>query len=350
MSQSATLVNQNAIAERLNLSVATVSRALRSQPGIHPSTRSRVLEAAAELGYQPLRNHRSKTTSQANYIGVFVRSVRPDMRPTYLVGMANLASQLNLSLVLHHTPLQEPEVLLDPQRQPPALRDGTLAGAVLVHRWPANVVRYLCDRMVCVSIIHQVPGIPMDTVDMDHAHGMALMARHLYQLGHRRIGFFGLCGELDWSRATYGGYAEALCELGLPMDPCLVVPAPTNVLEDCNARPDEVVNHAVSVMRQHGVTAFMAASHWAATFLSRAMTERGIKIPDDLSITGFDDSDRLPGVNITSTRIDTGAMGAEALHRVTLRLAEPRRPQQVISFSCSLVVGESVAAPKSLAK
>jgi DNA-binding LacI/PurR family transcriptional regulator len=349
MAQAAAMINQNVIAERLNLSIATVSRALRNQPGIHSATRSRVMELAAELGYRPLRNHQQKGPKKSSYVGVFIRSWHRGIRPLYLDGMVDMAANLDVSLVLHHTRLEDAETLLDPSRQPPALRDGTLNGVVLVHRWPGEVVKFLAERMACVSIVHQVPGIPMDTVDMDHAFGMALMARHLYQLGHRRIGFFGVCSDLAWSKSRYGGYVQALCELGLPMDPSFLIPVSARVLEDRTAPWEDEIDRAANLVRG-GVTALMAASQWSASVLMRGLVDRGLRVPQDVSITGFDDTDPAgieSALKITSTRIPGEAMGAEALRRVLLRLAEPSRPTQAIHFACTFIEGQTTAAPSS---
>jgi LacI family transcriptional regulator len=346
MSQAAAVINQNLIAERLNVSIATVSRALRNRPGIHPRTRSRVMEVAAELGYRPLRTHQSKKASAAKYIGVFIRSLHRGVRPLYLDGMAEMAAHLNVSLVLHHTPLEDADSLIDASRQPPALRDGTLNGVVLIHRWPANVVNYLFERMACVSIVHQIAGIPMDTVDMDHAHGMTILAHHLHKLGHRRIGFFGLNPDIAWSKARYGGYVQALCELRIPMDPSLIVAAPARALEDRNVPWEEEIDRAAEMVREQEVTALMSASQWSASVLCRGLIKRGLRIPEDVSVTGFDDLDPLgiEGMKLTSTRIAGEAMGAEALRRVLLRIAEPSRPAQTIHFACTLMEGQSTAA------
>jgi len=343
MAQTETVVNQNLIAERLNISVATVSRALRNRPGIHPRTRSRVMEVAAELGYRPLRTHQAKKTGGAKYIGVFIRSLHRGVRPLYLDGMAEMAAQLNVSLVLHHTPLDDADSLVDASRQPPALRDGTLNGVVLIHRWPVNVVQYLFARLACVSIVHQVAGIGMDTVDMDHAQGMCLLAHHLHGLGHQRIGFFGLSAEIGWSKARYAGYAQAMCELHLPLEEKLVVKAPARSLEDRNATWEEEVDRAAGLVRQEGATALMAASQWSASVLCRGLMARGLQIPGEVSVTGFDDLDPLgiEGMKLTSTRIAGEAMGAEALRRVLLRIAEPARPTQKIQFACALIEGQS---------
>jgi LacI family transcriptional regulator len=199
-----------------------------------------------------------------------------------------------------------------------------------------------------VSIVHSVPGLLIDTVSMDHTKGMSLLVRHLYDLGHRRIAYFGLNGEVTWSKSLYGGYAQALCELGLPMDPSIVIPVSAQQLEDRLAHWGDEVDQAAGLARDGGVTAFVSSSHWVASVLCRGLAERGVNVPGDVSVTGFDDMDPMgvEGIKITSTRVPGEAMGAEALRRVLARIVEPSLPAQTALFSCALIEGDSTTPPR----
>jgi DNA-binding LacI/PurR family transcriptional regulator len=131
------------------------------------------------------------------------------------------------------------------------------------------------------------------------------------------------------------------------MNPDFVVPVSAQELEDRTAQWSGEIDKAASLVRDQGVTALMAASEWTACVLCRGLQERGIRVPTDVSITGFDGMDPLgvDGMQFTSTRIPGEAMGAEALRRVLLRLAEPSRPTQAIHFACTLIEGKSTAPP-----
>ena len=306
------------------------------------------------MGYRPLRNHQQKGPFKSSYVGVFIRSWHRGIRPLYLDGMVDMAANLNVSLVLHHTPLQDAETLLDPNRQPPALRDGTLNGVVLIHRVAGRCCAgFLADRMACVSIVHQLPGIPMDTVDMDHAFGMALLARHLHALGHRRIGFFGLCSELAWSKARNGGYRHALCELSLPMDPTFLVPVSARVLEDRTAPWEDEIDRAANLVRG-GVTALMAASQWSASVLMRGLADRGLRIPQDVSITGFDDTDPAgveSALNAFHKNPRRRAMGGERASPCAIATwLSPPGCIQAIHFACTFIEDQTTAPPSGSAK
>ena len=342
------LVSLDGIAERLNLSKATVSRALRNLPGTHPRTRSRVMEAAAEMGYRSLRTRTAEFSDQSThrYIGVFARSSRARWRSTpFLEGLSQAANALDVSLVLQHVPFEKAETLTKTHTQPPAMRDGSLAGVVLLHRWPEPVVKYLVERYACVSIVHDVPGLPLDLVDMNHQSAMHQMVFHLVEQGHQKIGFLGRSRDFAWSKARYGGYNQALYEFGLTADPDWVVDVSARLLEDFNDEWDAVADR-VAAQIQQGVRAWMACSDWAGYALSRKLLERGFRIPDDVSITGFDnvEHETYGCPSLTSVAVPHQAMGAEALRNVLRRTDEPALPRHTSLFDCALVVGESTAA------
>lgn len=344
------VVNQDVIAEKLHLSKATVSRALRNLPGIHPSTRSRVMEAAAQMGYRPQRTRvrpgatETEAVTEHRLIGVMVRSRSEQWRSLpFITGMAEMATALNVSLVLQHVGLSDAGAILDPHRQPPALRDDTLSGVVLIHRWPEAVVRYLAERYPCVSLVHRLPDVPMDIVDMDHGAGMLRLMRRLYELGHRQIGFIGRSRDLSWSKARYGAYVEALYALGLPYDPAQVIDVPTELLEDNSLSWDEPVERAATLARSQGVRAWMGASDWAGYSLCRGLIDRGLRIPEDISVTGFDtrEYNTLGCPPLTSVRVPLEPMGAEALRRVVRRAGDPSYFYQCVQFDCALREGET---------
>lgn len=342
-----TPVNLDGIAERLNLSKATVSRALRNLPGTHPRTRSRVMEAAAEMGYRSLRTRSADVVDPTThrYIGVFVRSSRGRWRSTpFLEGLSQAANSLDVSLVLQHVPFDEAEILLKAQEQPPAMREGSLAGVVLLHRWPKSVVSYLAARYACVSIVHDVPDIHLDLVDMNHESAMHQMMSHLVAQGHQKIGFVGRSRDFAWSKARCGGYNKALYELNLPTNPAWIIDVPAPVLEDFNDEWDAVADKVAAQICQ-GVRAWMACSDWAGYALSRKLLERGFCIPDDVSITGFDniEHETYGCPPLTSVAVPHQAMGAEALRNVLRRTDEPALPRHTSLLDCALVVGKSTA-------
>ncbi len=336
--------NQTVIARQLNLAPGTVSRALRHQPGIKPETRERILKLAAELGYSVKPRGKSTPSSDksACYLGVLVQSPESALTHSrYLVSLSEAAANMNVTLIVHHVLFSECGSILNADKQPAAMRDGRVRGLVLVHRWPEDVVAELSQRFPCVSIVHFYPSQQIDLIDMDHRGGMNQLAEHLYDLGHRRIGFFGRCSEVSWSRARYAGYVEAMSKLELPVDPRWSIALPGESF-DQRTLPGHAAEAAVEYARA-GVTAWMATNEWAGQALVQAFRHAGLRVPEDVSVTGFDNSDviRNPVIRLTSVGVSLTSIGTAAIRRLYGRLANPNDPWQSTLFRVELVLGDS---------
>ena len=336
--------NQTFIARQLHLAPGTVSRALRQEPGIKPETRERVIKLAQQLGYTLRRRAKNGSDAAACYLGVLVQAPESSWTHTrYLVGLSEAAAALNVTLIVHHVSFQDCLGILNSDKQPPAMRDGRVKGICLVHRWPEEVARRLAEKFAAVSVVHFYPDSGIDLIDMDHRGGMNLLAGHLHSLGHRKIGYFGYCGEISWSRARYAGYVEAMAKLGLPLNPGWTINFSADVF-DQHLVPADTSERVVSLMRQ-GVTAWMAANEWSGQAITEIARKAGLRVPEDISITGFDSSDTQPrpAIELTSVGVSLSLIGAAALQRLNHRLTNPDEPRRNILFDVSLVAGKSTA-------
>lgn len=341
-------INQKSIAKNLNLSVATISKALGDSTEINSRTRARVINMASKMGYK-CPGARGKKSAEANskFVGVLIHS-HPDewQRATYFAGMSEKCAKLNVSLTLHYFTTADREHVLDPEYQPPVMRDKQLSGVILVNRWPGQIVKKLLKDFPCVSVIHEVPGVDLDVIGVDDTSGISKLTDHLYELGHRKIGFFGRCGEMTWSRARFGAYAESLCRLGLEYAPESVSDVSIEQLENRSMALDEQIDYVAGRIKC-GVRAWMCASDWVGYVLCRGLMDRGFNVPRDVSITGFDNTEinQLGCPELTSTIVPVVKIGAEALRRLMARLRHPTSPQLHIKLPCEFAPGETTAPP-----
>lgn len=337
------------IAERLNLSVATVSRALRRVPGINPGTRARVIQAAAQMGYHLPKNYRSEPldNGQLQHIGALVEMPANSMPPdSYIVGMSDAATTLNASLIVHYVKPENCEQILKPQYQPRAMSSGLLSGLILVFRWPTHIVQKLSKLKPIVSIAHQYPGVETDVLGIDNLGGVELLMRHLHGLGHRQIGFFGRCPGLHWSSVRFGGYVAALTNLHLDYRPEWVVDVDSEHLISRESDWDACCSQVERLTRS-GVTAWVCASEPAGWELTNCLRARGFRVPEDVSITGFHSPDRPESgkPDLTSVRASYEAIGAAAMKRILYRIQNPAESTRAILFPCELQNGLTTAPP-----
>ena len=342
---------QAIIADKLGVSQGTVSRALHNKPGIGQEVRAKVLEAARRLGYQlPRANGDDLDDGNGDFVGVLVHAP-PHLRwrrSGYLEGMSGAAPALDVTLVLHHVARADCHGVLDPQRQPPLMRRGKIKSLILVFRWPHNVVQQLASRYTCISLQHEYPGTSIATISLNHRQAMHEMMAHLKKLGHEKIGFVGRCAELSWSRARFAGYVDSLCQLGMEHLPERVIDLPSTLLEAYD-ETGEAWNGCVDQVikaKRAGVTAWMAASDFAAGWICRGLSRRGVRVPEELSITGFDAAGPAPDdcLAITSVSVPFEAMGAAALRMAVNRFCGPLDPPAGLVFDCPFVPGKTTAA------
>ncbi len=340
------------IADRLDISVATVSRALRRVPGINAETRASVLQMAAQLGYRLQKSYRTGRLSKTalHHIGVLVETPLSNLPAPYMTGMSEASMSLNASLVVHYVRPEHCERILLPEFQPRAMQSGLLSGLVLVFRWPIDVVKELSNSFPTVSIMHQYRGVDIDVVGVDNQSGIDLLIQRLHEFGHRRIGFFGRCGDVHWATARFGAYVGTLSALGIEHRPDWGIPIDFDTLNDPRRPWDHFTGKAVEAVRQ-GVTAWVCATEPAAHQLYARLVAEGFRVPEDVSITGFHRPDSVDPseVQLTSVTASYEDIGAAALKRLLYRIQNPSESVRAILFPCGLYPGETTAPPPGAA-
>ena len=333
------------IAEKLGISVATVSRSLRRVPGINAETRATVLQAASELGYRLPNSYKNGTVAKdrLQHIGVFIETTHSNLTHPYLTGLSEAAMALNSSLVIHHVKPGECERVLDPAFQPRAMRSGLLSGIVLIFWWPADVVRGLSQLLPTVSIMHKYPGTDVDMVGIDNEGGMEVLIRTLYEKGHRRIAFLGRCSKLHWATARFSGYVAALSSFELEYRPDWVVDVDFDTISKKEAVWDE---HEAKVERltSEGITAWVCATEPAGWKVHEWLSRRGLRVPEDVSITGFHrpTQPEAGSLDLTSVGASYEAIGGAALKRLQFRIQNPSESSRTVLFPCEFHAGTTV--------
>ena len=173
---------------------------------------------------------------------------------------------------------------------------------------------------------HPVSPCPFPWVETRHAEGMRLVAEHLVDLGHRAIGFVGGPADYEHVQARLGVWRETLLEAG-------VEPGP--------------VAHAIGELFDGEVTAIVHTSDGLAAAALAAARDRGIAVPGELSITGFDDSPlaALSAPPVTSVRVDYAGFG-EGAAAALLASIEGEPLPEFQAAPPELIVRESTAPPR----
>ena len=320
------------IARLAGVSAPTVSKVLNGRDGVASSTRQRVEDIISEYGYEKLGNGEPAAVVELVFQALdslwaleIVRGVEQVVRAD---GMAVAVTEMDGRLTPDRNWARQ---VVD--RRP--------AGVIAVSaQLTAAQQEQLASRRIPVVVLDPSgePGHQTPSVGTTNWNGGLLAARHLLELGHRRIAMIGGPSQFVGCRARLDGYRAALDAAGVPADPDLVRTADLYV-EGGLAAATELLGLA------HPPTAIFTANDLQALGVYRAARELGIRIPDELSVVGFDDLPfvRWFGPPLTTVRqplLEMGAAAAEMIRELSLgrSLGHDR-----IELPTTLVIRDSTA-------
>lgn len=326
------------VAARAGVSLGTVSNVLNNPDRVGADIRERVEEAMRALDFVPSRAAGQLRSRRSELIGVVVPDVGNPFWAAVLRGVEAGVDAAGLTMVVgstHQDPERQRHVLLGLESQGV---DG-LVIAPIVDRasdWAAFERR----RLGVVTLERQGRGSDGAWVSLDNVRGARLAMAHLIAEGHRRIALVNGPASVSWCAERREGAAQALLDAGL---------APDDVLVDVEVRDLTVAEGAAAVaplLDAGRVSAVMCVNDMLALGALLAMQERGIRVPEDVALVGYDDADFAPALNppLTTVRQPSYDMGLAAAG-LLLRGGE-RVPGEHVEFEAHLVVrGSSVAEP-----
>jgi LacI family transcriptional regulator, xylobiose transport system transcriptional regulator len=325
------------IAREAGVSAPTVSKVLNGRADVAPATRERVEELLRRHGYQRRRG----TQSSAQLLELVFHELDSSWAMEVIRGVENVVREEGLSVVL-----SESSGRLSLGQ---SWMDGVLA------RRPTGVVLVLSslDRAQQAQLTSRdIPFVVMDpagdpgqdvpAVGATNWHGGLAATRHLLELGHRRIGVIAGPSRMMCSRARVDGYRAALETAGIVFDPGLVREG------DFNHEAGYAAGLELLRLRDRP-TAVFTGNDLQALGLYEAAREQGLRIPEELSVVGFDDLPlaRWVGPPLTTVRQPLTEM-AEVAARMVIDLARGNRPNTLrVDLATTLVERSSTAPPPS---
>jgi LacI family transcriptional regulator len=343
-------INQQALADRLNLSRTTVSRSLSNHPAISPETRARVLEAAMEMGYRgtPTRTIRRSRQSKPVTIGVVIgvpgANVEMATFPFVLQGIRRRAEMEHVAVdVAFENP---PELASDLSSSSILrnIRTRDWRGTILIYPFPEAAVDGLARKISTVAVLESYNHPEVDTIDTDDFDGISAQVRRLIAAGHRKIGYvtwhYPVGGH--WTMRRFGAYVEALFTAGVPFNPDWTC----NVQKPYISKDAAIAQFVADRVRRHDVTAWVCAADHQAYHLIQDLEPLGISVPKDCSITGFDGVPPPSGMpQVASMRVPHEDIGQSAVSRLLGRILHPRAPRRKILVEAQPVEGTTIAPP-----
>jgi len=345
-------MNQKEIAERLNLSRTTVSRCFTNHPKINPETRARVFELAAACGYSyaPPRNASESVERQKSTVTVLVGEPRNakqkvDTAREILAGISERLATEKLALSVHYLDPAEFDLSPRARRIVPGMVNSEILGCILLYPFMEHSVASLIAKFPTICALDDYEDIEVDCVDVDQTRGIARMVAHLHDLGHRELAFVSwkYTVPTPWVERRFGAFVENIYRYHLPFREDRII----NVSREGQIEPEEVARRAVALVRG-GVTGIVCAADHQAYPLVRALREAGIRVPQDVSVTGFDGVDPPAGEpQLTTIRAPFRDIGISTVISLMRRVSHPAAPRRHILVCGRSIIGETTAKPRS---
>lgn len=301
------------VARGAGVATSTVSRALSGHPGISAATRAVVQKAAAELGYRLPAQGRKVRKSATRIVGVVIGALHNRFMTVLLEHLHDALREAGYHVTLLIDSMNEAASL---QTLRPLI-DGFLDGLIIATATlDSPVVAELKRRGIpLVLVVRTVDEPGVDTVEIDNCHAAADAARHLYELGHRNIGLVMGPRNTSTSRDRGQGALEWLERQGIAVNALPVLYG--------DYTSESGYSLTVSLLgRDDPVTAIIAGNDTIAMGVLDAAKRRGVKVPDQLSVIGFDDIPLAgsPLLALTTIRQPVESMARIAARRLVERM------------------------------
>jgi len=325
------------VAARAGVSVTTVSHVLNKSRHVSPATRQRVLTAVRELSYYKDAQARHLARGHSDFLGLIVSDICNPFFPEIVKSFETAALAKGLDLLLCNTNY-------DPERTEAAVRkmiENKVRGvAVMTSEWGKDSAENLKANNVPVVFLDLGPvGNYSSNIRVNYAGGISKAIEHLHGLGHEKYAFIGGPQDLRSAIIRREAFIDAMKYWGLPFH--RVVHGNHQVEGGAQAAQTLLAHSPVP-------TAILCSNDLTAIGAMNALAEAGVRVPEDVSVVGFDDigSARLahpPLTTVNLSRERLGELAFEALHKM---LGSKRRKGAEYIIDTELVIRQSTAVAR----
>jgi LacI family transcriptional regulator len=326
------------VATRAGVSVGTVSAVINRSPTVAESTRQRVLNRIQELSYKPNSKARSLRQHGVSAVGLIVPDLQNPFFSSVAEGVQITAEENDVLLVLCMTWARAEREQYYAQTLLTARLDGViyLSGSGI----PSHDLLLLSKSRQILFVDETLPGVDIPFISAENRSGARAIAKHVLSMGHRRVAIIGGPPRLWTSEQRLAGYREALAAAGLDPDETPMIAG------DYGEASGYRIARELLQKEDSGITALLCANDLMAIGAMKLCRDVGLRIPKDISITGFDN---IPASSLLDPALTTVAqpgrdMGQAAAQLLLHQIKGISRPSRT-EFPTELCVRGSVSAP-----
>ncbi|MFZ5519025.1 MAG: LacI family DNA-binding transcriptional regulator [Candidatus Zhuqueibacterota bacterium] len=333
------------VARRAGVGIGTVSRVLNNSPQISPKTREKVLKVIKDLKYQPHAMAQGLARKRTNSLACIVPSFTGYFYLELINGIQQALNRHGFDLILYSVVQMEKET--DVLKR--TLRERKVDGVLLVSMPISEdyVKKFTQSKfpIVLVDSFHE----RVDSIAIENREGAFIATRHLIDLGHTRIGMIN--GNLNSvpAKIRLDGFKSALAENNIPFvhERVITVLQTDNKELNHNHGFNKVAGYEAMLqllnLKENRPTAVFISSDIQAAGAVKAVRERGLQIPDDIAIVGFDGIELSEYLGLTTMKQPMFEMGMLAVDRLIEKIQNPESSEKIIKklFHTQLIIRDT---------
>ena len=328
------------IAERVGVSTVTVSKALSGQKGVSEEVREKIRSIAEDLGYQQPSAVRKSQNHKNFNIGILISE-------RFLVKYESFYWQMYQAVATRAT-AEECFTMLEVigkaeeenGRMPKLVQERKVDGIIVIGKMMDAYLQHLnTEAGIPVIYMDYYNGREAsDSVISNSYYGTYELTYYLYRMGHRKIAYVGTLLAMESITDRYFGYQKALLELGLEQKK-------EWVLDDRHIETGEIDTVNMLQIPKDMPTAFVCNCDLTASFLIKKLKDNGYRVPEDISVVGFDNYlyPGLSDIQITTYEVDLEEMARRAIHNMISKISNENYKPGIHIVEGHMVLKESVA-------
>lgn len=322
------------IAKALDVSIATVSRALSGSHEIHPLTKEKVLAKAKELRYKPNIQARNLLKKRSNLIGVVVPEFITFFFPEIIIGIQEVVNKLGYQVLI----TQSNESSSLESRNVKMLEESLVEGLIVsVAKNSRNIDLYqrlIKERMPIVFVNRIIPELEANQVVIDDRKWAFKVTEHLIKCGYRKIAHLAGNEHLSVTKERMQGYLNALASYDIPVN--------DNLIMYVGIQQDKAkigIDYLMSLRERPD--AIFAVNDPVAVGCMLELKERGMSIPEDVAVAGFSESPIGRIIELTSVFQPTFEIGKKAAELLLKQINNYEAPVKTIILDAKLNIRNS---------
>jgi LacI family transcriptional regulator len=333
-------MDMRGIAKLAGVSSATVSRVINGSAFVKPETAERVRRVIDELKFYPNSSATTLKHGRSSTYGLIIPDITNPFFPEFIKSFEQILVANNRDMLMSTTDFHPSRTQQSISRMLIRKVDGVALLASEIETGPIEALIH--NRVPLVTMDRRVTGPGLSDVRIDYGSGMHQAVRHLKELNHKKIAFIGGSPGPTISDHRYTAFLEAMQSIGLKVRSEYVKAGNYRIPGGEAAMKELLALH-------ERPTAVLAANDLTAIGALRAMQQRGVRAPDEISMIGFDDIELSDVIHppLTTLRLSRNDLATIFFKALEAARIEPHAPGQQYSLSASLIVRGSTAKAKS---